>query len=398
MNVLGADPYVLFDERSGFYYCYATSNQDGDGQFYLYKSKDLIRWQFVRYALNIKDKNWGKGNYWAPECYFNPHNGHYYFFYSALVKDELKEEYFHDMTYEECAKIGVAVSASPEGPFINIEDRPIEYYPYDPGYYDVDRIFPDVFSSDATYERGLEAPRGTYLSAIDANLFIDGERMYLYYSRCCYRNCVYDPSLKKYIEESNILGVELENDWWFDPTASSMPKIKKEFIGYSEDKTRRQDGYRNIINYHSQPQEWENGHICDYEEKHLRNRRWAEGSTTFKYTVGGQEKYCITYSCNCYENALYGVGIAFGDEPLGQYKKFNQNPILHQMEPESLYSTGHGTVIEKDGQTYYFFHGRENMQSRRILYVGELHIDSLDNVRVENIVKCELMKEAIGIK
>lgn len=391
MNVVGADPYILFDEKSGFYYCYATSNGNVKGQFYIYKSKDLINWTFVSYALDTTINNWAKGWFWAPECYYNPNNDHYYLFYSALVKDELVEQYFNDPKYEECTKIGVAVSTSPEGPFININNQPMDYYPYDGSYYDIDRVFSNVFDKSVTLEKGLTAPRGTYLSTIDANVMFDDNRIYLYYSRCCYHNCVYDENLHRYIEESNILGVELNTDWWFDKDAKTMPTVKEEFIGYNDNHTRRQDKFINIINYHSQPQSWENGHINDYEEKGLRNRRWAEGSTTFKRIIDGKEKYCITYSCNCFENALYGVGIAFSDEPLGKYIKYEENPIIHQVQEDSLYSTGHGTIIEKDYKTYYFFHGRDDVKKDRILYIGEVKINSLNDVKVEDIKKCKLI-------
>lgn len=391
MNVLGADPYVLFDSKSGYYYCYCTSNNGKNGQFYIYKSKDLINWSFVSYALNTDVKNWAKGWYWAPECYFNPNNQYYYLFYSALVKDELIETYFGDPNYAECTKIGVAVSKSPEGPFININDRPLDYYPYDPDYRDIDRITDNVFDPNLDLDKCRNAPKGTYLSTIDVNLFFDDNRIFLYYSRCCYHNCVFDEEYHKYIEESNILGIELDTEWWFDKNASKMPTIKKEFIGYNQDKSRRQDKFVNIINYHSDPQSWENGHICDYENKKLRNRRWAEGSTTFKHLIDGKTKYCVTYSCNCFENELYGVGIAFSDSPLGHYKKYENNPIIHQIASESLYSTGHGTIIEKDGSLHYFFHGRDNVKEDRILYVGDLHINDLDNVSVDNIIKCKLI-------
>lgn len=392
MNVLGADPYILFDEKSGYYYCYATSNSSEEGQFYIYKSTDLINWKFVGYALNTKINSWAKDWFWAPECYFNPNNGYYYLFYSAVLKNELVEHYFANPNYIESAKIGVAVSKSPEGPFININDRPMDYYPYDPEYYDIDCIFKNVFAKEVTLQEGLKAPRGTYLSSIDVNLFFDKNKIFMYYSRCCYHNCVYDKELKKYIEESNILGVELNTEWWFDKNASMMPTIKNEFIGFNKEKNRREDKFVNIINYQSQPQKWENGHVYDYETFSKRNRRWSEGSTTFKRIIDGKEKYCITYSCNNFENALYGVGIAFGDEPLGKYTKYEQNPIIHQISEQSLYSTGHGTIIEKDGNTYYFFHGRDSIEKDRTLYIGKLDINSLDDIKVSDIIHCKLIK------
>lgn len=393
MNVIGADPHILYDKHSGNYYCYATSNNGDNLQFYIYRSKDLVNWEKVGYALDTNHpNNWAKDWYWAPECYYNPHNNHYYLFYSALVKDELVEQYFGYKDYEECAKIGVAVSSSPEGPFENITNRPLDYYPYDKDYYDIDLITDNIFDKAMTLEKGQQAPKGTYVSSIDVNLFFDDDgKMYLYYSRCCYHNCVYDEHLKKYIEESNILCVELTTDWWFDKNASKMPVIKDEYIGYNENKTLRRDKFHNIINYHMQPQDWENGHIDDYEKKQRRNRRWAEGSTTFRITLNGQNRYGITYSCNCFENALYGVGVAFSDKPTGGFVKYAKNPIIHQNPSEQLYSTGHGTIVQKDGKIYYFFHGRDDVKKERILYVAEMVFDTLDDVQIKDIVKCNLI-------
>ncbi len=395
MNVTGADPHILFDTKSGYYYCYATSNTGNNYQFYIYKSKDLIKWEHVGYALDTNDENnWAKGWYWAPECYYNPHNNHYYLFYSALVKDELVEKYFADENYEECTKIGVAVSSSPEGPFRNITDYPLDYYPYDPNYQNINLITDNVFSSNMTIEKGETAPRGIYLSSIDANVFFDEDgKIYLYYSRCCYRNCVYDPEYKKYIEESNILCVELTTSWWFDKTASSMPTIHPSYISYSDDKNRRQDRFNNIINYHMQPQKWENGHVFDYENYGKKNRRWSEGSTTFSLNIDGKNKYGIIYSCNCFENALYGVGIAFSDSPIKNFKKYENNPIIHQITEDNLYSTGHGTIVSKDNKYYYFFHGRDDVYKDRILYVAEIIFNDFDNIEIKNITKCSLIKK-----
>ncbi len=391
-NVVGADPYVLYDKASGYYYCYATSNLDDKKQFYIYKSKDLINWEFVDYALDLTKNNWAKDWYWAPECYFNPNNNHYYLFYSARLKDELTKEYFCEDDYEENCKIGVAVSTSPEGPFVNITDRPIDYRPYDPNYLNVNKIYKDTFRKDIDLSKRFNAPKGVYLSMIDVNLFFDENKIYMFYSRCCYMNCLFDEEYQKFIEESNIVAVELNTDWWFDKEAKTMPSIKNEYVGYNSENTIRQDKFVNIITYHNEKQEWENGHICDYEKSNglKRNRRWSEGSTTFVKEFNGQKKYCITYSCNNYENALYGVGIAFSDNALGPYKKYDNNPIIHQIEEESLYSTGHGTIIEMNNDLYYFLHGRNDINRDRILYCTKIDINSPNDVNIGKVEICNL--------
>ena len=137
-----------------------------------------------------------------------------------MLKPELREEAFAYADFEEACKIGVAVSETPEGPFHIIDDEPIDYYPYDPDYYDVNLIMDEKqMKPPASLEEGMTAPKGTYIPTIDANVFFDDDgRMYLYYSRNAYRNWVWDEDLGKYIEESNIYAVELNTDWWDDPT------------------------------------------------------------------------------------------------------------------------------------------------------------------------------------
>ena len=394
MKVIGADPYVLYDDKSGYYYCYATSGDHTGKFFHIYKSKDLVEWQDLGFALDTSVNCWGKDWYWAPECYYNPNNDKYYLFYSARVKDELTEEYFEDKDYFESAKIGVAVSDSPEGPFININDRPMDYYPFDKDYLDVEKIYDNIFEANIDPLEVEKAPRGQYVSMIDVNLFFDGDKIYMYYSRCCYKNVRYDKKLNKFIEESNIVAVELETDWWFDKDAKTMPTVKKEYINKNNSGSlHRRDGFVNIINYAAEPQDWENGHVSDYEISNgiKRNRRWSEGSTTFKVNFNGEEYYALTYSCNNYENALYGVGISFSKDPLTIFKKYEGNPVIKQIPSDSLYSTGHGCLVEYNNETYYFFHGRENLNEDRVLYVGKLHLEDIDNIYVDEIKQCKLV-------
>lgn len=388
-SVIGADPYVLKDPKSGKYFCYATGGDDKT-PFLIYSSEDLIHWSFIGNGLSREKNDWGKGWFWAPEVYYNPNNDHYYMFYSALVRDDLVGKFFGENDFEECCKIGVAVSKNPEGPFVNIEDQPIDYYPFDSNYRDIDRVTKEPFSKEALSFDVDSLPKGVYIPSIDADFFIDeDQRMYLYYSRCCYRNCLFDGKLGKYIEESNILGVELEPDFWYDKTASMQPKIKKQYIGYGKD-GRREDKFVQILSYHQEPQEWENGHVNDYElsnhEKH--NRRWSEGSMTIPYVFEGKKKYLLFYSCNNYQNALYGVGVAFADVPMEHFRKYDKNPIIHQIPKMPLYSTGHGCVVEKDGKPYYFFHGRENCSEKRTCYLAKLHIESEENIYVSDITHC----------
>ena len=100
-----ADPEVLCDENK--YYIYSTTDGvAGWGGYYFtcYSSEDLKTWKYEGIILDLlKDTKWAKGNAWAPAI--EKKNGKFYFYYSG-----------DDGTQK---SIGVAVSESPSGPFVD---------------------------------------------------------------------------------------------------------------------------------------------------------------------------------------------------------------------------------------------------------------------------------------
>ena len=80
-----ADPYVLHDARSGYYYAYSTDGADDGYHFGIYRSADLVTWEKVPGgALRADDPNqWANDWFWAPEVYYNPATQRYFLFYSA---------------------------------------------------------------------------------------------------------------------------------------------------------------------------------------------------------------------------------------------------------------------------------------------------------------------------
>ena len=138
-----ADPFMLRAE-DGMYYVYCT-REDGAG-FAVRRSRDLENWEDMGVPFGPDRARWGISCFWAPECYRI--GGRYYLFYSANWKENPSNE-------EENFRIGVAVSEKPEGPFEDLSDAPI----FDPGY-----------------------------PIIDANVYEEDGRFYLYYSRCCYKH------------------------------------------------------------------------------------------------------------------------------------------------------------------------------------------------------------------
>ena len=387
-----ADPQVLYDKSTGYYYAYSTDGAMTGYRFGIYRSPDLATWERLNGAIPTSDPNtWANDWFWAPECYYNENNGYYYLFYSGRMTNQANAEaHFGFRDFEEACKTGVAVSRSPEGPFYNITNGPIDYYPYDPQYHDVNQIMSSPYRlPPATLAAGEQAPLGVYIPFIDANVFFDDDgRIYLYYSRNAYRNWVWDYDLGKYVEESNIYVVELDTDWWTAAEEPAMPTVKSSYVNQNKaagDATpSRKDGFIPVINYGGDKQEWENAHVNDYASTGGSNkdRRWSEGSFIMKYEydkdgTGAKPYYYIIYSCNNYANQYYGEGYAVSESPLGPFAKSSANPFVARDLEVPVYSTGHGNFIASpDGtELFHVYHGRSTSNGNRRMYTNRIFFD-----------------------
>ncbi|KAI0003192.1 beta-xylosidase [Xylariaceae sp. FL0662B] len=429
---VAADPYVFYDSNSGQYYAYSTEGADEGSLFGIYISPDLSTWHKhsggVLKACYNGEMNpveggqacWARDWLWAPETYCNEKTGWYFFFFAGRLREDMAKDYFRYSKFEEPSKIGVAVSRSPKGPFKEIEPKPIGYYPFDPDYHDVNLIMDEgQMLPPQSLSEGETAPRGTFIPTIDANLFFDKDgRIYLYTSRNAYRNWIWDDDLGKYIEESNIIVVELERDWWDDPTASTMPEIVASQIDiHAKDapsvpsnitsyngtgeigQPPRHDGWQTVISYGADPQEWENYHVNDYQTYNGRrkDRRWSEGSTTItRSDKNGKPVYLLTYSANNFEASNYGVGFATAKSPFGPFRKSLSNPVLSQLPDAEIpiYSTGHGSIVSsaprngekigaqevtrrtpKGSELFYVHHARNATTRGRSIYTTRMTLD-----------------------
>jgi GH43 family beta-xylosidase len=385
-----ADPYVLHDPRSGYYYAYSTEGALPGWNFAVYRSADLVTWERASPgALPVKDPNqWGTDWFWAPETYYNPRTHLYFMFYAARSAANA-QRWFGYSDYQEPCKIGVAVSRSPAGPFHNIANHPIDYNPYDPSYHDVNLIMgPDQMKPPTTEQQGETAPKGTYIPQIDPTLLFDSSgRLYLYFSRNAYRNWVWDSDLGKYIEESDILAVQLTTAWWRDPSGRTMPTIAPAYRGSNAapggPAGPRRDGFVRVLDYDHGKQSWENADVNDYAQTggQLKDRRWEEGPSVLETHFGNRSRYYLTYSANNSQGPQYAVGYAVADTPLGTFHKSPANPILHENPAIGEYSTGHGSIIASpDGkELYYVHHGRTAPDSsQRRLYTDQMHFSFTD--------------------
>jgi beta-xylosidase len=319
------DPYVLF--TGGRYYMYGTGG-GADKGFAAYSSTDLVNWKPEGQVYFHDNKNgwsdpeasWG-GAYWAPEVY--EVSGKFYLFYSAQWKENPAKEV-------ENFRIGVAVADKPAGPFIDLENKPV----FDPGY-----------------------------PIIDANVFFDTDgKAYLYYSRAAYKHPVKseiaDWARKKgwykEIEESWVYGVELKPDFSGvigEPVLLLRPPVRL---------NDKQAG-------------WESRSVTAREV----NRRWTEGSVTFKK----DSTYYIMYSANHFGGRYYAVGYATSASPLGPFKKAANNPVLQKNTDKGglVTGTGHNSITYSPDSTEMFcvYHGRTAK-------TGEERVVFIDRMQVKN--------------
>lgn len=310
------DPYILM-ASDGKYYLYGTSCENG---FRAYSSDNLSDWKEEGIVYQGRSStSWATDCFWAPEVY--ERDGKYYLWYSANWK-------YNPTGEKENFRIGVAVSDNPLGPFKEMNDGPL----FDPGY-----------------------------PVIDANVLFDDEsgKVYLYYSRCCYKHPV-ESEIADYakkngwfdeIEESWIYGVEVAPDFSKvigEPVLLLQPPFSMDDL----------------------QAEWESRSVLNKEV----NRRWTEGSFIFKEG----ETYYMMYSANYFVGNDYAVGYATATHPLGPFRKSADNPVLQKNVENGgeVTGTGHNMVLSlPDGQKLCVYHGRTRKTGRkRVVFIDRMEI------------------------
>jgi beta-xylosidase len=323
LKVQLGDPFVLYTK--GTYYMYGTGRA-ADRGFSAYASKDLVNWKPAGQVYFHDNKNgWSDPNtawdgaYWAPEVY--EVKGKFYLFYSAQWKVNPAKEL-------ENFKIGVAVSDKPTGPFVDLAPKPL----FDPGY-----------------------------PIIDANVFFDTNgKAYLYYSRAAYKHPIESEIASqmrksgkyKEIEESWVYGVELKADF---SGVIGQPKLV----------------LRPPVKLNDKQAAWESLSVTTGEV----NRRWTEGSVTFKK----DGIYYIMYSANHFGGEHYAVGYATALSPLGPFKKSADNPILHKNTNKGgiVSGTGHNSIVYSPNgkEMFCVYHGRTTATgSERVVFIDRMEV------------------------
>ncbi len=310
------DPYIL-KASDGMYYMIGTGGvRDG---FKMLSSTDLMDWKDEgRIYQGNTDSSWNIANFWAPELY--EIKGKFYLLFSADWRENPTNEL-------ENFRIGVAVADNPTGPYTDLMDRPI----FDPGY-----------------------------PVIDGNLWFEDGKVYLYYSRCCYKNPVEsevadwarEKGMFDEIEESWVYGVELQPDFSGiigEPELLLRPPLKMD----------------------DEQAEWESRSVTSGEV----NRRWTEGS----YIIKDKDTYYMMYSANYFGGKNYAVGYATSKSPLGPFEKADNNPVLQKNVEQGgvVTGTGHNMItVAPDGETMLcVYHGRTSKTGdERVVFIDPMEI------------------------
>lgn len=323
LPVVFGDPYVLY-VKGDKYYLYGTGGARNG--FAAYSSTDLVHWKSEGQVWFAGNKNgwtdstagWG-GAYWAPEVY--QVKDKFYMFYSAQWKVNPNKEY-------ENFRIGVAVADKPIGPFVDLADKPV----FDPGY-----------------------------PTIDANVFFDKDgKMYLYYSRVAYKHPV-ESEIAEWAKNKGWYN-EIEESWVYGV------ELKPDFSGVVGEPVLL---LRPPVTMNDKQAEWESRSVTSKEV----NRRWTEGSVTFRKG----DTYYIMYSANYFGGKNYAVGYATGKSPLGPFEKSADNPVLAKNSDKGgiVTGTGHNSITwSPDGKEMFcVYHGRTTATGDdRVIFIDRMKI------------------------
>ncbi len=107
------------------------------------------------------------------------------------------------------------------------------------------------------------------------------------------------------------------------------------------------------------------------------NRRWTEGSVTFKK----DSVYYMMYSANHFGGQNYAVGYATASSPLGPFKKADNNPVLQKNTTKGgkVSGTGHNSIAySPDGKEMFcVYHGRT-------IATGDERVVFIDRMKVKD--------------
>ena len=121
--------------------------------------------------------------------------------------------------------------------------------------------------------------------------------------------------------------------------------------------------------------------------------RVNEGSYVLKH----KGLYYMTYSGNSFESPFYGVGCATATDIMGEWTKYDENPILQN--PGTLQGVGHSAMFkDKEGKLRIVYHAHKDKEHihPRGMYIGSVSfqkVNGVDRMRIsKDYITAELVK------
>lgn len=112
--------------------------------------------------------------------------------------------------------------------------------------------------------------------------------------------------------------------------------------------------------------------------------RVTEGPFVIKHN----NVYYMTYSANNYQSPEYGVGCCTAKSIMGEWTKYNENPILQS--PKGLVGVGHHSLFnDKQGNKRIVFHSHNSIDKihPRVLHIGTYSFEKVngtDRMRISD--------------
>lgn len=293
-----ADPHMI--KYQGKYYLYGTyldgTIKGGSDHYDVFVSEDMTDWEKVP---NIFSKD--TDTLWAPDVFYDPADETFYLYYS------------------EGMSIGIATSKTPIGPF---EDRGI-----------------------------------LIEQAIDAHMFYDNGKYYLYHSSVEISNEI-DMIERFLIGLINGTHDKARENIWVQPMSTPMDKSGQAILLVEPDVA------------------WEQGILLDVNE----------GVWMFK----SNSTYYLMYSGNETMFGNYAIGYATSTSPVGPFEKYKENPIVKtkpSLFKKGVYSPGHHSILtEDDGSHWMIYHQKKSAThlgfSQRYVCKDQMYVTKEGNLEV----------------
>ena len=104
------------------------------------------------------------------------------------------------------------------------------------------------------------------------------------------------------------------------------------------------------------------------------------------YVIKHKGLYYMTYSANSYESQFYGIGFATANNIMGEWTKYDKNPIYQNVG--DLVGIGHSAMFkDKEGKLRIVFHAHnsKNRIHPRIMYISTVSFETIDGREIMKI-------------